>query len=118
MNYHSDSWINEKVHDHYREAREYFPDDSIVGIFLQGSQNYGLDYEGSDVDTKLIVVPTFKDIAMNKQPISTTHIRSNSEHIDWKDVRLYIQNILISGTDLLMKEKPLLVMHLTRPLRQ
>ena len=91
MNYHSDNWINEKVHDHYMEAKEYFHDDSIVGIFLQGSQNYGLDYEGSDVDTKLIVVPTFKDIAMNKQPISTTHVRSNNEHIDWKDVRLYIQ---------------------------
>lgn len=91
MNYHSDNWINEKVHDHYMEAREYFPDDSIVGIFLQGSQNYGLDYEGSDVDTKLIVVPTFKDIAMNKKPVSTTHVRSNNEHIDWKDVRLYIQ---------------------------
>ena len=44
MNYHSDNWINEKVHDHYMEAREYFPNDSIVGIFLQGSQNYGLDY--------------------------------------------------------------------------
>lgn len=91
MNYHSDNWINEKVHDHYREAKEYFHDDSIVGIFLQGSQNYGLDYEGSDVDTKLIVVPTFKDIAMNKKPVSTTHVRSNNEHIDWKDVRLYIQ---------------------------
>lgn len=91
MNYHSDNWINEKVHEHYREAKEYFPDDSIVGIFLQGSQNYGLDYEGSDVDTKLIVVPTFKDIAMNKKPVSTTHVRSNNEHIEWKDVRLYIQ---------------------------
>lgn len=91
MNYHSDSWINEKVHDHYMEAKEYFSEDSIVGIFLQGSQNYGLDYEGSDVDTKLIVVPTFRDIAMNTKPISTTHIRSNDEHTDWKDVRLYIQ---------------------------
>lgn len=91
MNYHSDNWINEKVHDHYMEAKEYFHDDSIVGIFLQGSQNYGLDYERSDVDTKLIVVPTFKDIAMNKKPVSTTHVRSNNEHIDWKDVRLYIQ---------------------------
>ena len=91
MNYHSEEWINEKVQDHYTEAKEYFSEDSIVGIFLQGSQNYGLDYERSDVDTKLILVPTFKDIAMNRKPISTTHIRSNDEHIDWKDVRLYIQ---------------------------
>ena len=27
------------------------PKDNIVGIFLQGSQNYGLDTENSDIDT-------------------------------------------------------------------
>jgi predicted nucleotidyltransferase len=58
---------------------------------LQGSQNYGLDYEGSDIDTKPIVTPSFKEIAMNHKPVSTTHIRANDEHIDFKDIRLYIQ---------------------------
>lgn len=79
------------VADHLWEAREHFNSNRIVGIFLQGSQNYGLDYEGSDIDTKLIVVPTFEQIAFNKQPISTTHIRANDEHIDFKDIRLYMQ---------------------------
>lgn len=91
MNYHSDQWIMDRVREHYNEALEYFPEDRIVGIFYQGSGNYGLDYECSDVDTKLIVTPTFKDIAMNKNPVSTTHIRANDEHTDWKDIRLYIQ---------------------------
>lgn len=91
MNYHSDQWIMQNVRDHYNEALEYFPEDRIVGIFYQGSGNYGLDYEGSDVDTKLIVTPTFEDIAMNKKAVSTTHIRANEEHIDFKDIRLYIQ---------------------------
>ena len=69
-----------------------YPADNILGIFLQGSQNYGLDYEGSDVDTKLIVVPTLKDIAMNNKPISTTYVRpSDSAHTDLKDVRLYME---------------------------
>jgi hypothetical protein len=81
----------DRLKDHYEEALEYFDKDHIVGLFLQGSQNYGLDMPGSDVDTKLIVVPSFKDIAMNKKPISTTHIRANEEHIDWKDIRLYMQ---------------------------
>lgn len=80
-----------RVGDHLSEAGEHIPMDRIVGIFLQGSQNYNLDYENSDVDTKLIVTPTFKDIAFNKKPISTTHIRSNEEHIDFKDIRLYIE---------------------------
>ena len=79
-----------RVREHYEEALEYFSEDQVVGIFLQGSQNYGLDTPNSDVDTKLIVVPNFKDIAMNKKPVSTTHIRANTEHIDWKDIRLYM----------------------------
>lgn len=91
MNFHSDEWIMERVREHYNEALEHFPEDRIVGIFYQGSGNYGLDYEGSDVDTKLIVTPTFEDIAMNKKAVSTTHIRENEEHIDFKDIRLYIQ---------------------------
>lgn len=91
MNFHSDEWIYDKVIEHYEEALHYFDNSKIVGIFYQGSGNYGLDYEESDVDTKLIVVPSFRDIAMNKQPVSTTHFRANDEHIDFKDIRLYMQ---------------------------
>ena len=83
--------VMDRVKDHYNAALTYFPEDRIVGIFLQGSQNYGLATPQSDVDTKLIVTPTFKDIAMNRKPVSTTHIRANEEHIDFKDIRLYIQ---------------------------
>lgn len=81
----------ERVSQHYQEALEHFPEDRIVGIFLQGSQNYDLDLPTSDVDTKLIVVPTFEDIALARKPVSTTHIRANEEHIDFKDVRLYME---------------------------
>lgn len=90
MNFHTDEWINERVREHYEEVLTMFPESRIVGIFYQGSANYGLDYEKSDVDTKCILVPTFEDIAFNRKPISTTHIRKNEEHIDLKDVRLYI----------------------------
>lgn len=84
----------DRVKEHYQEALEYFPKDKIVGIFLQGSQNYGLDYEGSDVDTKLIVLPSFDDVVFNRKPVSTTHVRSNDEHIDWKDIRLYMDTFV------------------------
>lgn len=78
-----------RVNEHLKEAQQYFDNDHIVGIFLQGSQNYGTDTEQSDVDTKLIVTPTVRDMIFNKRPISTTHIMPNDEHIDFKDVRLY-----------------------------
>lgn len=83
--------VQERVDKHYVEALKYFDKDHIVGIFLQGSQNYGLEIPSSDVDTKLIVTPTFEEIARNARPHSTTHIRENDEHIDFKDVRLYME---------------------------
>lgn len=86
-----DGLIMKGIFDHFNESLERFDESRIVGIFCQGSQNYGLDYENSDIDTKLIVLPTFKDIAFNKKPVSTTHIRANDEHTDEKDLRLYFQ---------------------------
>lgn len=59
-----------------------------IYIALQGSQNYGLDYEGSDIDTKAIVLPSFEDIVLNRKPVSTTFILENNEHCDIKDIRL------------------------------
>ena len=91
MNYHNDKWIMNKMKEHYEEVKTLIPEKHIVLLALQGSQNYGLDYEGSDVDTKCITTPTFREIALNKKPLSTTHIRENDEHIDLKDIRLYIQ---------------------------
>lgn len=94
MNFHSDEWIMARLKEHYDEAQLYFPKERIVGIFIQGSQNYGLDYEGSDIDTKLIIVPSLENIVLNKQPVSTTHVRENNEHIDFKDIRLYMDTFI------------------------
>ena len=80
--------ILDRVHDHFNESLNYFKPNNIVFLGLQGSQNYGLDTEFSDVDTKLIVTPSLHDIIMNKQAVSTTHVRENNEHIDFKDIRL------------------------------
>ena len=91
MNYHNNVWISQKMKEHLQEAKETLKDRPIVVLACQGSQNYGLDYEDSDFDTKCITVPTFKEIALNKKALSTTHVRGNNEHIDLKDIRLYIQ---------------------------
>lgn len=87
----TDMELRKRVMEHYEDALKLYPEERIVGIFLQGSQNYFLDDEESDVDTKLLVVPTLDEIVFNKKPVSTTHIRDNDEHIDAKDVRLYWQ---------------------------
>ena len=71
---------------------------NVFCVALTGSQNYGLAYEKSDIDTKAIVVPSFKDMVMNKKPVSETIVLPTNEHIDVKDVRLYI--------DLLKRDSP------------
>lgn len=73
------------VQEHYNRLIELGY--NLVGVFLYGSQNYGLDYEGSDVDTKAIVVPSLNDIVLNKQPISTTVEMPDGGLCDVKDIR-------------------------------
>lgn len=65
----------------------------VIGVFLQGSQNYNLDYEGSDIDTKAMLLPSFEDFLLNKKLISTTlELPPSNEHLDIKDVRLMFEN--------------------------
>ena len=59
-----------------------------IYIALQGSQNYKLETENSDIDTKVITLPSLSQIIKNGKPTSFTHVRANDEHIDMKDVRL------------------------------
>lgn len=85
--------INAKVQQHYKEAC--LMGHEVFGVFLQGSQNYNLDIYSeqykSDVDTKVIVLPSFDDFCRGKSPISTTCERENKEHIDLKDIRIMFE---------------------------
>ena len=79
-----------KINSRLREDFDYVASlgHNVLGVFLQGSQNYNLDYEGSDIDTKAILVPSFEDFVLNRKPVSTTLILPSNEHIDLKDIRL------------------------------
>lgn len=85
---------NERIMKRLHEHKEYIQKlgYEIVGIFVQGSQNYGLDIYNedymSDIDTKAIVLPTFDDFVDCKEPVSTTIILPNNEHCDVKDIRI------------------------------
>lgn len=85
-------FVQEVVEQHHKEALALGHNVFVTG--LQGSQNYGLAYEGSDVDTKVLVLPSFGSICRNRPLVSYTHIRENNEHVDVKDVRLMFHNFL------------------------
>lgn len=60
-------------------------DFNVYGVFLYGSQNYGLSTEESDVDTKAIILPSFHDLVL-KQPVSKVMDFEWGE-CDVKDIR-------------------------------
>lgn len=67
----------------------------VVCLMLQGSQNYNLDeysneYQ-SDIDSKAIVLPHFRDFVYEQKPISHVEILPNNEHIDVKDIRVMFE---------------------------
>lgn len=85
------SEVLDRVEEHLIETLQFYNENQVVCIALQGSQNYGLQTPNSDIDTKLILTPSLNDLIFNHKPVSTTHIRDNDEHTDWKDIRLMLQ---------------------------
>lgn len=91
MSYTTHEQVMNRVKEHHQIALDMGYE--VIGTFLQGSFNYGenMSDKESDVDTKCLVVPTFKDFCLNAKTVSFTHICDNNEHIDIKDFRLYFQ---------------------------
>jgi len=82
--------IMKRLQEHYDEVEKMGYE--IVGVFLQGSQNYELDHDGSDIDSKAILLPTFEHFVLRDKEVSTTHVMPNNEHVDLKDIRLMFES--------------------------
>ena len=91
MSYLTSIDINKRLHEHLLHYINTYDRDWFV-ICAQGSMNYGIMNEDSDVDTKVLVIPSLEDIAFNRKPIShTLEMPDNGEHVDCKDVREYFK---------------------------
>lgn len=86
-----DGIIQDGVKAHLDFFREKYPNKDWLVIAAQGSMNYGMFDEDSDVDTKILTIPSLEDLALNKPPISHTLILDNNEHCDVKDIREYFK---------------------------
>lgn len=85
----------EQIMKRLKEHKEQIEDlgFEVVGTFLYGSQNYKMETESSDIDSKVIVVPSFEDFLEEKKPCSFTHKFGNGEQVDCKDIRTMFANI-------------------------
>ena len=70
-----------------------FAEDQILGIFLYGSQNYGLATENSDVDTKAILIPTLEDLCSKKAGFVKEYKLDNNEKVVVMDLIHYFDNL-------------------------
>ena len=73
------------------EAAYLSKEHDVMAIMCCGSQNYGLDIDSSDFDTKAIIAPTFEDLVRGTQVSKT--IAFDCGLCDVKDVMIYIENL-------------------------
>lgn len=64
--------------------KENHPELNIIAIFLQGSQNYGLDDENSDIDTKAFCIPSLTSLIEGKKMFSKIYVLPDNSHIEVK----------------------------------
>ena len=87
--------MENKIQLHYQDALNKFPKSRIIGVFCQGSQNYGLDDENSDLDSKCLFTPSIDDYhSENLINLEIkTYIREDSEHIVFTNLYNFIRLI-------------------------
>ena len=73
---------------------------TAIYIALYGSQNYCIQTLASDIDLKVIVIPTLNDIVSNTKPVSETW-NFKWGQADVKDIRLMVENWLKQNTNFL-----------------
>ena len=78
--------IIDAIREHKERILQDYAESQLLGIFLYGSQNYGISTEKSDVDTNAIIIPTVKDLCLGK-PVSREIQLDNGEYCKIKDIR-------------------------------
>lgn len=85
MSYYGD--IAEVLFSYHQKLMTHYPESSILGVFLYGSQNYNFDTPTSDIDAKAIYIPTYEEMVNLKEPVSKVY-ETERGNIEVKDIRL------------------------------
>lgn len=86
--------IMNKMQETWKYCINIYGNERCIAICHHGSYNYELDLPDSDVDVKLILAPTWKEIISCARPKSLT-IDGPYGDINVTDVRLFIGNNLV-----------------------
>ena len=78
--------IYERLGLHYDTVCEEYGEENVMGVFLYGSQNYGINTPTSDVDTKAILIPNINKICAQEK-WESKELLVDEEHCEVKDIR-------------------------------
>lgn len=88
--------VLDKMQMHYEMATKIVPKEQIIGVFLRGSQNYGLEIETSDVDTLCLVVPSVEELVRAERPLSIeVLVGEDGGHITFMDIRDFVKSLCL-----------------------
>ena len=100
--------VMNEVHQHFEVARKMYGKDRVLGTFLYGSQNYKIDTENSDVDTKTLIMPSLSDLAHLKEATNIHHKEPEFSGImEIKDFRVAFKEMAkgsFNGVELLFTD--------------
>lgn len=86
--------INNHLNLHYKECCDHYGEENVWAVMVYGSQNYKLDTPESDLDTKTLLIPSFKDVVLGAKMVSTDIQISDGGLSNVKDYRAMFQNYL------------------------
>ena len=93
--YNTDAAIRTRLSEHFKETIKANPNihDWFV-IATNGSLNYDLATANSDLDSKLLTIPSLHQLIWGND-INYLHVMSdNEEHVEVKDIRIYFRTMM------------------------
>lgn len=86
--------IEARLREHLSEALTSNDISDWFVIASNGSMNYGLETENSDIDSKLLTIPSLKQLINDKRSNCLHEMSDNGEHVEIKDIAIYMKTIL------------------------
>jgi predicted nucleotidyltransferase len=80
------------IEEHKDRVLQDYTENEILGVFVYGSQNYGINTPNSDVDTLAILLPSLEDLCL-EDAVTRTITLSNGEECVVKDIREYAKMV-------------------------
>lgn len=85
-------FLKNRVKEHVALVANHYTNHAVFYCGLYGSQNYGLNTNDSDVDTKCMVLPPFRDVVLGRKMVSTDLADPYGALCNVKDVRAMFDN--------------------------